>query len=244
MFPIRDNSKRARQIIVIFWILFALAIINIACLCWVIYSLNASSTLNVPDIWIEYIVIALRVAGISVMVVQLLTVIYFIRWFRRAYYNLHVLPNANLRFRHAWAAGSWFIPVASNFLPFLIMFEIWEKTQQAVRIRLGRIRSSGIVGVWWAGCVVMNLTGYYSVWSAFFNPPKGEDVFDSVLFEIAQGVFAVLMIIVTIILIRRTHKFELALWQELNEPSDSVFAVSSEEHTKENERPTTINPSV
>ena len=48
----------------------------------------------------------------------IVTVVVFIQWFRRAYFNLH-LRTQNLRHSEGWAAGAWFI----QFLIFMLQFK-------------------------------------------------------------------------------------------------------------------------
>ena len=57
---------------------------------------------------------------ITETLVYIVSGIMFIRWFRRAYFNLHIVVN-NLSFSEGWAAGYWFIPFANFNRPYRIM---------------------------------------------------------------------------------------------------------------------------
>jgi hypothetical protein len=71
-----------------------------------------------------------------------------IMWLRRAYYNLHQLPNIHPEFSDGWAAGAWFVPFVNFWRPYTIMREVWQATQRAA---LGRIvEPATLLGWWWA----------------------------------------------------------------------------------------------
>ena len=53
---------------------------------------------------------------------------FFIRWFRRAYYNLHKRADV-LNYAENQATISWFIPFISLYRPFQITKEIFEETE-------------------------------------------------------------------------------------------------------------------
>lgn len=55
--------------------------------------------------------------------------VYFISWFRRAYYNLHLLRN-DLRYSEDWALTAWLIPLLNLVEPIRIMSELFSKGQQ------------------------------------------------------------------------------------------------------------------
>jgi hypothetical protein len=75
-----------------------------------------------------------------------------IMWLRRAYYNLHQLPDIRPDYSDGWAAGAWFVPFVNFWRPYTIMREVWQDTQRAA---LGRIIApSTLLGWWWAAFVL------------------------------------------------------------------------------------------
>jgi len=58
-----------------------------------------------------------------------ISVITFIMWFRRAYFNLHQKVN-HLSYSEGWAAGSWFVPIINLYRPYQIMKEIYIETKK------------------------------------------------------------------------------------------------------------------
>ncbi len=89
--------------------------------------------------------------GLATAVVNLSLIIYFIQWFRRAYFNLHMLHHPVI-FTEGWAAGGWFVPLANFFIPFRIMREIWQYTQLtyagSVQSKVYQ-RGDVLLVIWW-----------------------------------------------------------------------------------------------
>ena len=61
-----------------------------------------------------------QVIGIAFVLVYVTCGVLFIRWFRRAYFNLHTLATG-LRDSEGWAAGAWFVPIVNLYKPFQLM---------------------------------------------------------------------------------------------------------------------------
>ena len=80
------------------------------------------------------------------------TVVLFLRWFHRAYGNIH--PTAR-RWGTKWAIGGWFAPVASFVVPFQIAQDIWRwsETHPAPGASSRRPVSWSVNG-WWLLWVV------------------------------------------------------------------------------------------
>lgn len=222
---LQDNATRARQILLIFKIMIVLHIINIVSLSWQ-YSLlkgvqNHPEDIDMPTLELNDNL--RRVIGISLLIIFIIAIIYFIRWSRRAYNNLHAIPSVNPLFSEGWAAGAWFVPFLNLVRPYQIMKEIWEKTQQAVTLRLGQEQPATLVGIWWAGYLIMSVYG--NITSRLYLQTEGiEELLTATVLEMIGDVLDIAVTIIVMIMIRRTHEFEVALWQEAHEPSDSVFS--------------------
>ena len=94
----------------------------------------------------------------------------FIRWFRRAYYNLKLLPY---RTRHGdgWAAGSWFVPILNLFRPYSMIKELFEGSSHMLRKDPAveeLPRESRIARIWWGAWVC------FSVLSRVFSKMDGD----------------------------------------------------------------------
>ncbi len=225
MVLLRDNTARAKQAISIFWVMLGITIVNMCSLAWQYYLLidvqaNPGSidmeTLQTSD--------TLRTVINSVNFIMLvLSMIFFILWFRRAYYNLHNLPWHNARHTEGWAAGSWFIPILSLFWPYQIMEDTWRGTQNAIKERFGEPQSAAIIGWWWALFLLNNFFGYITA----FATGGAADV-DALLIatkiEFVGEIISIAAIIITIRVIQRTSNFEKELLELSQTPSDSIFS--------------------
>lgn len=121
---IKDNSQRAKNTIMMLYISIVLSFV------FIISSYLEFQLLSSGDISTEAAEANdMRQAfiGLLGLVVLIVTAVFFIQWFRRAYNNLHLLGTP-LEHSEGWAAGSWFVPILNLFRPYHIMKEIWEKT--------------------------------------------------------------------------------------------------------------------
>jgi len=225
MVLLRDNTARAKQAISLFWIMLGITIVNMFSLGWQYYLLidvqaNPGSidmeTLQESD--------TLRTVITAVNFIMLvLSMIFFIMWFRRAYYNLHNLPWHNARHSEGWAAGSWFIPILSLFWPYQIMEDIWKGTQNAIKERFGEPQSTAIIAWWWAFYLVNNFFGYISAF-ATKGAADVEELLTATKVEFIGEIISIAAIIITIKVIQRTSSFEKELLEISETPSDSIFS--------------------
>jgi ABC-type multidrug transport system fused ATPase/permease subunit len=107
----------------------------------------------------------------AISIIYVLSIVYYIRWFRRAYFNLNIIASP-LRYKNGWAAGSWFIPVFHWIGPFQIMIELYSKTR--LFLVKNNIQVPGkwifiLLGVWWFLYFISGLIGIYSMFSDHIN---------------------------------------------------------------------------
>jgi hypothetical protein len=99
---------------------------------------------------------------IALIVVFLITSLFFLAWFHRAYKNLRALGCEHPRWGTGWSIGAWFIPIASFFIPKQITDDIWRcsvgrQTQPELPWRVRRV--PGWVHFWWFLFIVGTLAG-------------------------------------------------------------------------------------
>ena len=139
---LKSNKKRAE---IAKWLIYFVIVLDI-----VLY-FNASSRKLSWDDAPEFFVFLY-------IVLNVISVMTFIRWFRRAYYNLHLF--ANCKFTDGWAAGAWFVPVINLFRPYQIMKEMWEKIQKVIKEKSGVVtkeKDSTIISAWWILFLISNI---------------------------------------------------------------------------------------
>ena len=138
--------------------------------------------------------------------------IFFIMWFRRAYYNLHCLSWHNARHSEGWAAGSWFIPILSLFWPYQIMEDIWRGTQNAIKERFGEPQSAAIVGWWWTLFLINNFFGYITAF-AIGGAADVDALLTATKVEFVGDLISIVAIIITIRVIQRTVILKKNCWR-------------------------------
>ena len=222
---IRDNTARARQIISIFWIMLGITFLKLGSLAWQ-YSLLSDLNNDPDSVDRDLANMSDMVHGIinlAYLVIFILSIVFFIIWFRRAYYNLHQLPWHNARYTEGWAAGAWFVPIISLWWPYQIMIDIWRGFQNALRERLGEPQSSAIVGWWWtfylANSIWGNVTARYG-----WNAEELDELLLSTKLDIIGEIIAVPAIFLVIRVIQRTSYFERELLMHSQTPTDSIFS--------------------
>lgn len=154
---LKDNSQRAKYIIIFFLTLF---ILNIAA---IISDLLQYSLINSIEGYTieeaELNDLRQQIIGVLTFISYVLCYIFFILWFRRAYFNLHQVVR-NLEYSEGWAAGAWFVPILNFFKPYKIMRELYVETENYIH----RIKSDykmklnvTFVGIWWALWIVATI---------------------------------------------------------------------------------------
>ncbi|HLM54988.1 MAG TPA: DUF4328 domain-containing protein [Pyrinomonadaceae bacterium] len=140
------------------------------------------------------------------LAVYVLTVVLFCMWVHRAYKNLPALgnPPKYLNYSPRWAVGSFFIPLASLVLPYIIVKEIWDRSDPSVRTETDLMFTptggSPLLLGWWIVWVVSNVLSNISFRLSSENaPPDTQAMLTnlSVLsdcFNIVAAVLAVLVV--------------------------------------------------
>lgn len=133
----------------------------------------------------------------------ILCAVFFIMWFRRAYFNLHCLvPKSSLRYSEGWAAGAWFIPIFNLFGPYNIATDLFTKTESLLvdaNLTTKKPARHSVKGWWWALWIISALLDQIG--------SKMQDSFDSdialagvsitiigLLMSIVNGLVAIKMI--------------------------------------------------
>ena len=95
------------------------------------------------------------IVGIGYIVVLVLCFVANGMWIYRASSNARFMDADPGRVSPGWAVGWYFIPIASLWMPFRAMKQIWNTTM----LPGGDLRAAvpGFIGLWWATWVVSNL---------------------------------------------------------------------------------------
>ncbi|RFP63762.1 DUF4328 domain-containing protein [Hymenobacter lapidiphilus] len=145
----RDNAQRAYRSRLLFKLIIAFGAASLAANI-LFMSLPADYPVEEPYGFGQLVI--LLQAGVTLLQipVHILAIVFFLQWFRRAYYNLWKIGR---RPDHTdgWAVGSWFIPVLNLFRPYSIMKEIWYDTGATTSAATD---SRTVLRWWWVAYLV------------------------------------------------------------------------------------------
>jgi hypothetical protein len=93
---------------------------------------------------------------------RFLTIIFFLIWLYKAFYNLPALQSRNLEFSPGWAVGWWFIPFANLVKPYQVVRELWNESNSDVdkqSFLSNSVGTSPMLGYWWGLFISGNILG-------------------------------------------------------------------------------------
>ncbi len=166
----------------------------------------------------------LRVGLLSLVyvLIYIISVVTFIRWFRRAYNNL--AARTSIDHGEGWAAGGWFVPIISLFRPYTIMKELFQKTDRIIANKTGSETKNNhltLIGFWWALWLIVGYIGNYSL-KTMFKEDTIETLSKSTLADIATSIGEIPIGILAILIISAFIKKESQLLQLEEEDRKSL----------------------
>ena len=168
---IKDNSKRAKILLTIFWILTGLTLVGLLTGYNELQILkNAQNGEFVSEEEANLSDLLQGIIGLVQLGLYITSIVVFLNWFRRAYGNLHRAGITHIKHQETMAVWTWFIPIVWFYRPVQIMNEIWTRTQEKIRKfdPTYVIKSGGlIIGLWWALFIISNFIGRYVLKTAF-----------------------------------------------------------------------------
>jgi uncharacterized membrane protein YwzB len=158
---LRDNSHRAKVAVILIAVVIGMLVISLVSDVLQYNLLNRALISGISQEEAETNDRRQLLIVIVYVIAYIVSAVYFIRWFRRAYYNLG-LAGINKRFTDGWAAGAWFVPILNWFRPVRIMNEIWEKNSMLLeRVSSDRLYEltggKPLVALWWTAFILAEL---------------------------------------------------------------------------------------
>ncbi len=151
MEALRDNTDRSKHILIIFAIL---AFIDVSQIGFHLYQNNVLNGYENGEYSIELIEsldIVSVVIGLLQSVCIIFAIVFFIRWFRRAYGNL-IRLGVSMEYNENIAVWGYFIPFINWVRPIKTMKEIYTKTQDTLKnydTSLIVDNNTGFIVLWW-----------------------------------------------------------------------------------------------
>lgn len=158
-----------------------------------------------------------QIIGILYLIASIASIVFFILWFRRAYYNLNI-RSSNTEHNESWAVYSWFVPIISIYRPYQIMKEMWTKTSISIaRQNKSTIvdNSTYIISIWWTLWIISNYIGK-NILKRAFNDNTIDDLINTSILEMSCSILGIPLAIITIIMIKEYSKKEQLLFEYEN----------------------------
>lgn len=211
---VRPNAHRAKTAQVLIWCVMGLSIASIGSSYLQLDLLNAVQNdefvtehmLNTNDM-------REGILAILYLIVYIISVVTFIQWFRRAYYNMNIRTNCS--HSESWAAGSWFVPIISIYRPYKIMKEMWDKATRIIKTKSETNlvnNSTSLIGVWWGLWILSNYIGKYVAKSAF-KADTLDTLTNSTMAEIITSTIDIPLAIITVMMIKQYADKEAELYK-------------------------------
>lgn len=108
------------------------------------------------------------ILSLFTILIYIFAIIYYLRWFKRAYYNIGQLGHKR-KFSMGMSVGAWFIPLFHWIGPIIMMLELYRTTERKLidenltRKKFGRYV---VITFWWT---LYTLSGLISIVSIFIG---------------------------------------------------------------------------
>ncbi len=212
---LRINAQRAKVAVIFIWVVLAIQLLSgiSSFLQYELLTRMASGEFDFDEIYAN----DTREQAIAILhlALYLLSTVFFIRWFRRAYFNLHLLRR-DLQFSEGWAAGAWFVPIVNLFRPYQIMTDLYRGMQDELQKRqlTGADLSLSYVKTWWAVWIGAMVIGQI-VFRYALVAENLDELILSTIFQLSISVFQIPLTIVTARVIRNYSEAENVLYDYL-----------------------------
>lgn len=218
MIKLKDNEQRSKNAILTMWLILGGVILGLLIELYsikVLFDLKNSAYGDIlylaEGLQSAPVLMLLGLGGLILVAINVIGIVYFIMWFRRAYWNLHQLTGG-LQYTEGWAAGAWFIPIFNWFGPYQIAKELFTKSEDLLVAEGITERSSNrfkVLGIWWALWIISSILGSISGQGDKIDDLDVQIIFGFLgvigsLISIVAAIFAVKMI-------KEYHKLELLL---------------------------------
>lgn len=223
MHSIRPNAERARLAIVFFIVQLVVLMITIVTdvYQYIIVKGYEAGTVSMEELSRSDTVVS--ISGLLFIAALIASIIAFLRWFRRAYWNLHVLHPMVPRWSEGWAAGAWFVPFLNLWRPFQIMKEIWTGMHGAAPMHSSRAENTAPLGIWWASWLVSGFVTNAGT-RIRMRADTLSDFLIAIPLDIVGSAISVVSLLLLLQIIRRVAAAEKDAYDNAAAPSDSIFA--------------------
>nr|WP_315179636.1 DUF4328 domain-containing protein [uncultured Flavobacterium sp.] len=220
---LKPNGQRAKIAIMLLWTVLTVEIISLLS-DYLQYDL-LETVANGGQITTEAATdndLRQKIIGLIYLTVYVISGITFIRWFRRAYYNLHIKAES-LSFTEGWAAGCWFVPIISLYRPNQIMKELYLETQSLLSKKDENYAlnlTTHFIGWWWALWIISSFLGQF-IFRYSMKAETLEELTTTTIASIVASIIGIPLAIITVKVIKDYSEVEHLLY-ELKDEEEEV----------------------
>lgn len=150
-----------------------------------------------------------RIIGLIYLGVFIISVVTYINWFRRAYYNLHCRAEY-LNYTESAAGYSWFIPFVNWVRPVKIMKELYLETENYLQKNAESYHlniNHNLITIWWTLWITNNILGNIQ-FRLSRNLVTMDDFINSNMFSMVNSLLSIPLAIFAILVIKEYTKME------------------------------------
>jgi hypothetical protein len=213
MMNLRPNGQRANLAMVLLWIVLGLEVISLGM--YTVQFILLKSVADGGEVSTEVAEandLRIKIVGVVYFVAFVISVVTFISWFRRAYFNLHLRAKF-LSYSEGWAAGAWFVPILNLFRPFQIMREMYQMTKGYLIEKGAATQESfgtDVVIVWWVLWIADN-----AISQVVFRYSRSAETLDEFIYgtagAIAENLIGIILCVIAVKVIRDYSRMEKML---------------------------------
>ncbi len=222
---LKDNSKRAKLAINVFW---GICILNIIAVISGYFEFELLERIRDGVTYSEQEAEAndLRqgIVGLFQSGLYITSVVLFLNWFRRAYGNLHRIGIKTLEHSETMAVWSFFIPIISLYRPYKIAKEIAIETRNKLTEIIPDIKTKlnlSILGFWWALFLITNYIGQFA-FKSILKSDTIEQMITSTQAYMVSDFMDIPAAIITLIMIKNISRYESLLFKNINTGANNV----------------------
>ncbi|WP_298119095.1 DUF4328 domain-containing protein [Flavobacterium sp.] len=212
---LKPNDKRAKYAIIAILVVSFFAIINVLS-SYMQYRLliDLKNGVYVSDELLTSNDSREQITSIFYLISYIISGVFFILWFRRAYYNLDIRTD-NCEYSEGWAAGCWFVPIICLVRPYKIMLELDNDTtdllEKATKKEINT--NATLIGIWWTMWIVITFLGN-TVFKVFLRGETVNHYINITILELITSFLILVLGMVTIFMVKNYADKEAALVAE------------------------------
>lgn len=220
---IRDNSKRSKNLINAFWLLIVISAFAALSSYWELQLLEKIDLGNdYTDEEVTYNDSRQFIVGLLQTGLGIATMVFFIMWFRRGYYNASQLKMKKTSYDDSWALWGFIVPIISLFYPYNIAREINENHYYYLKRNkegFSQTLNNSPIGFWWAAYLITNVIGRYT-FKTIFKDETLSELITSAEAYIISDLADVIAALITVYMIMKVSEKEQEVYNYINNKED------------------------